>query len=72
MANGRWAGVARQLHEMWWHKTGEWLDPEIWDPVFAGLIKEFGQPVLADAIQRVKERSVWKRSDPICKSLAGR
>jgi hypothetical protein len=64
MANGRWAGVARQLHEMWWHKTGEWLDPEIWDTVFAGWIKEFGQPVLADAIQQVKERSVWNRSVP--------
>jgi hypothetical protein len=64
MANGRWVGVARQLHEMWSHKTGEWLDPEIWIPVFAGWIKEYGQPVLADAIQQVKERSVWKRSAP--------
>src|SRR5438046_10724826 len=70
MADGRrwrtdpFAGRARQLHEMWWHKTGQWLDPDIWDPVWAGWIKQFGKPVLTDAIQQIKERSVWKNGVP--------
>jgi hypothetical protein len=58
------AGMARQFREMWWYKTGEWLDPEIWDPVLVDWIKEFGQPVLVDAILQVKERSVLKNSVP--------
>jgi hypothetical protein len=52
--------VARQLHDMWWHKTGEWLDPEVWDPIMAGWVKEFRQPILVDAVQLVVAAAVRK------------
>ena len=56
--------IARQLHEMWWHKTGQWLEPEVWDPIIENWVKQFRQPVLADAIQRVVATAVLKRSVP--------
>src|SRR5438105_658252 len=44
--------AARQLREMWEHKTGDRLGPA-WDMAFLDWIKKSGFPLVADAIQRV-------------------
>lgn len=42
--------AARQLREMWEHKTGQFLGHG-WDPAFADWIKKFGGARVADAVQ---------------------
>jgi len=44
------AGAARQLREMWEHKTGDRLGPA-WDPAFLDWIKKSGFGLVADAVQ---------------------
>jgi hypothetical protein len=44
--------AARQLREMWEHKTGDRLGPA-WDPAFSDWIKKSSFSLVADAIQRV-------------------
>ena len=61
--HGQFAGLASLLWEMWWYKTGEELDPEM-DRVLIGWIKQYGQPILVDAILQVVAASVRKHSVP--------
>jgi hypothetical protein len=44
--------AARQLREMWEHKTGEGLG-RAWDAAFLDWIKKSSFPLVADAVQRV-------------------
>ena len=44
--------AARQLREMWEHKTGDRLGPS-WDPAFMDWIKKWGVGLVADAVQLV-------------------